>query len=308
MSVKYFSLGGLILDDVVFPDGQTAMSILGGSGAYGVAGMRLWSSQVGLFSRVGPDFELDLLSQLGLAQTAVQTNALPTPRAWQLYEEDGTRTQVSRISDDAWWAQLIPTPDDLPPLDGIQGAHLPVRGRDVEREVVDTLTKAGVKLCIEPIVHEKTTDQQRQIILDCLRAAEIFSPGLADVPLLVGERPVVEFMNMFAEMGPRLVALRQGAEGSLVYDRVANQYWQVPAAPAKVVDVTGGGNAYCGGFLVGWLDYNDVRQAVARAAVSAAITLEQIGPPTISPNRLDDAINRLAGSLAEIYEVTEQMI
>lgn len=307
MSVKYFSLGGLILDDVVFPDGQTAMSILGGSGAYGVAGMRLWSSQVGVFARVGSDFNLDLLSQLRLAQKAVQINELPTPRAWQLYEEDGTRTQVSRISEDDWWAQLIPTPDDLPPLEGLQGVHLPLRGRDVEPEVVGILTKAGVKLCIEPILRERTPDQQRKIILDCLRFAEIFSPGLADAHLLLGERPIPELMTMFAAMGPHLVALRRGAKGSLVYERDTGRYWQVSAAQAKVVDVTGGGNAYCGGFLVGWLDQGDVTQAAARAAVSAAITIEQIGPPTLTPGRLDEAQERLAGSLAEIIEVTEQM-
>ena len=308
MSVKYFSLGGLILDDVVFPDGSTAMGILGGSGAYAVAGMRLWSAQVGLFARVGPDFELDLLSQLGLAQHAVQTNELPTPRAWQLYEEDGTRTQVSRISEDDWWAQLIPTPDDLPPLEGVQGVHMPLRGRDVEPEVVGILAEAGVKLCLEPIIHEKTSDRQRKIILDCLHFAEIFSPGLADSRLLLGERPVPELLIMFAEMGPRLVALRRGAEGSLVYDRVTDCYWQVPAAPAKVVDVTGGGNAYCGGFLVGWLDQGDIKRAAAQAAVSAAITLEQIGPPTISPERVDQANERLAGSVAEVHEIMGQML
>lgn len=308
MSVKYFSLGGLILDDVVFPNGQTAMSILGGSGTYGVAGMRLWSSQVGLFARVGPDFTLDLLSQLDLAENAVQINELPTPRAWQLYEEDGTRTQVSRISEDDWWPQLIPTPDDLPPLEGVEGVHMPLRGRDIEPEVVTTLTEAGVKLCVEPIVHEKTSDQQRKIILGCLRFAEIFSPGVKDAHLLLGERPIAEIITAFAAMGPRLVALRRGADGSLLYERDIGSYWRIPAAKANVVDVTGGGNAYCGGFLVGWLEHADIKQAGARAAVSAAITLEQIGPPAISPERVNEANERLASSLAEIYEVTEQMI
>ena len=75
-----------------------------------------------------------------------------------------------------------------------------------------------------------------------------------------------------------------------------------------MVDVTGGGNAYCGGFLVGWLEHHDVKQAAARAIVGAAITLEQIGPPTISPERVDEANERLAGSLAEISGATEQML
>lgn len=308
MSVEYFSLGGLILDDVVFPDGQTAMGTLGGSGVYAVAGMRLWSSQVGLIARGGPDFTLDLLSPLGLAENAIQINQRPTPRAWQLYEEDGTRTQVSRISADDWWAQLVPTLADLPSLPGVRGVHIAGRGFESESEIAVSLIEAGVKLCLEPIIFEGTPDQQRKLILDNLRFAEIFSPGLDDAYLLLGKRPIPELITMFAGMGPRLIVLRRGAKGSLVYERDTGRYWQVPAAPANVIDVTGGGNAYCGGFLVGWLDHGDIKQAAARAAVSAAITIEQIGPPTITPACLAEANERLAGSLAETKEISEQMI
>jgi sugar/nucleoside kinase (ribokinase family) len=73
-----------------------------------------------------------------------------------------------------------------------------------------------------------------------------------------------------------------------------------------VVDVTGGGNAYCGGFLVGWVEHGDIIQAAARAAVSAAITLEQVGPPTITSVLLVEAQGRLAGCIAQINHLAEQ--
>jgi hypothetical protein len=41
-----FGAFGLIIDDIVFPDGQTAMGILGGGGPHTAFGMKLWADQV----------------------------------------------------------------------------------------------------------------------------------------------------------------------------------------------------------------------------------------------------------------------
>ncbi len=90
-----------------------------------------------------------------------------------------------------------------------------------------------------------------------------------------------EQLRTLAQLGPKVVALRQGKDGALLYERESDQFWRVPAAPAQVVDVTGAGNAFCGGLLVGWLETDDIRQAAAQASVSAAFAIEQIGPPLI---------------------------
>lgn len=300
MSVTYLSTGGVILDDIVFPDGRTAMNFLGGGGVYTAAGMRLWSDQVGLWGRVGPDFDLELLSPLALTENLLQVNEQPTPRAWQLYEEDGTRTQIPRIPEAIWRAQLEPAIADLPDLSGVRGIHLTVRGHGDEPEVLAWLADQGLTVSLEPIVDAETPGRRRDIILACLGHTDIFSPGLSDAYGLLGHQPVRDLLTALADRGPRLVLLRQGAAGSTVYDRQADRFWQVPAAPAQVVDVTGGGNAYCGGFLVGWLEHGQVEQAAARAAVSAAITLEQVGPPAINPARLAEAEQRLAACLPQI--------
>ena len=300
MTIKYLSLGGIILDDIVFPDGRTVMSALGGGGLYAAAGMRLWSPQVDLWGRVGSDFDFDLLTPLDLVGQSIRTNERVTPRAWQLYEEDGARTQIPRIAADDWQAQLMPTLADLPAMTGVHGAHMIIRGHQTEPEVVARLAEQGLTVSLEPIVDADTTPQERETLFACLRLAHIFSPGLTDAYGLVGERPNTELLTVFAEMGPRLILLRQGAIGSLVYDHHSSCTWQVPAAEANVVDVTGGGNAYCGGFLVGWVEHGQVKQAAAQAAVSAAITIEQIGPPEITPARLIEAEQRLARCLLEI--------
>jgi sugar/nucleoside kinase (ribokinase family) len=306
--MNYLSLGGIILDDVVFPDGRTAMNRLGGGGLYAAAGMRVWSAQVGLLARVGPDFDFGLLAEIGLDRRAIQVTERPTPRAWQLYEEDGKRTQIPRVSPGDWQAQLRPTPDLLRYVEPPRGLHMIGRGHEIEPELAKTLAQAGVTLSLEPIIEEGLTERERKTVLDTLAFVDIFSPGLAEARLLMGERPLRELLLACAELGPRCIALRRGAAGSLVYDRLAGRFWQVPAARARVVDVTGAGNAYCGGFLVGWIEDHKIESAAACAAVSAAVTIEQLGPPAPTPALLAEAEWRRAACLAEIQDVTEQMI
>ena len=78
--------------------------------------------------------------------------------------------------------------------------------------------------------------------------------------------------------GARIVVLRMGGEGAVAYDGV--QFVHIPAAPAVVVDVTGGGNAFSGGFLAGYCESGgDLVTAGRCAAVSAAYAIEQYGPP-----------------------------
>jgi len=95
------------------------------------------------------------------------------------------------------------------------------------------------------------------------------------------------------------VALRMGAQGSLVATS-AGERLRVPAVPAKIVDVTGAGNAYCGGFLAGIGSGLALAEAAARAAVSASFALEQFGVPSFTAEKRAEAERRLAWAEARI--------
>lgn len=293
MTIRYGSWG-IIVDDIVFPNGRTAMGQLGGGGLYAAAGMRLWSPDVGIIAAVGTDFKPERLDPFGLDASAIFTTALPTPRAWQLFEEDGTRTQIPRVPLEAWHAQLVlrPSPQTIPA--SLRAAHFLGRGDGAEEEMVATLAAAGVRLSAEPVIDASMTAEERAVLLRTLAHFEFFSPGHRDAELLVGSRAPHDLLRALADHGPRVVALRQGAAGSLVYEREQDRFWQVPAAEARVVDVTGAGNAYCGGFLVGLVEHGGIVHAAACAAVSAAMMIEQVGPPTITPDLEAEARRRHA--------------
>src|SRR5690242_16095544 len=100
----------IIIDDLVFPDGRTAMGVLGGSGPQTAFGMKLWTDSVGLVGGVGHDFPAEAqawLDAMGIDCAGIRhLPQYPSLRAWQIFEYDGRRTQV-------WRTQGQAIPDQL---------------------------------------------------------------------------------------------------------------------------------------------------------------------------------------------------
>jgi sugar/nucleoside kinase (ribokinase family) len=63
--------------------------------------------------------------------------------------------------------------------------------------------------------------------------------------------------------------------------------------PATVVDPTGAGNAYSGGFLAGYIQTGDLMTAARYASVAASFLVEQVGLPPINDRLRDEANRRL---------------
>jgi sugar/nucleoside kinase (ribokinase family) len=132
-----------------------------------------------------------------------------------------------------------------------------------------------------------------------LSQIDLFSPDLGEGQMLTGEQAPDRILDRLVSWGGRLVALRRGAQGSLVATADGARY-RVPAVPTTIVDVTGAGNAYCGGFLVGLGSGLGVAEAAARAAVSASFALEQFGVPLFTAEKHAEAQRRLAWAQARI--------
>ena len=120
-------------------------------------------------------------------------------------------------------------------------------------------------------------------------AADIFSPNVAEAQSLVGNGSPDELVRRLTDAGASIVALRMGPEGSLVYaarcDAPSASHldpFMCLPSPTNVIDPTGAGNAYCGGFLAGYVQTGDVLTAARYGAVAASFLVEQVGLPEIN--------------------------
>ncbi len=282
MSRSYLALGGIILDDLVHEDGNTAMGVLGGGGLYSALGARIWSEDVWMVARVGPEFNVDSIAQKGLRTNYIETTSIPTPRAWQLLDNNDNRTQVTRVSDADWDAQLVFTAEDLPDIRGLVGVHLLGRGSETETDILTGYAQREIVISYEPVVSQSTDNNERDIIVRNLSSVSIFSPDLDACTILTDLQNPLDAAKWFASHGPAVVLVRMGKQGAILFDARKNEMWEIPSCAARIINTVGAGNAFCGGFLVGWCENHDPSHASACAAVSAEITMENIGPPTIS--------------------------
>lgn len=273
---------GIIIDDVVFPDGQVASDLLGGGGPQTAFGMRLWAAQVGLAARVGEDLPPGVwawLREMDIDTEGVAVSHWPTLRAWQHLSLEGSRRQEWRVPGPVIGAQLARSVESLPErYRHARGYHLGLHPEEPQLDFLAGLRALGGLVSVEPF-RAAQARLSGEALRALLTATDIFSPNLAGAHSLVGRGTPRDVAQNLLAAGARVVAVRMGAKGSLVADGRTGRWASIPALPVEVVDPVGAGNAYCGGFLTGWVETGDVMEAGLRGAVAASFMLEQYGVP-----------------------------
>lgn len=301
--LDYFTFS-LIIDDIVFPDGQTAMGVLGGGGPQTAFGMKLFAKHVGLAAGIGHNFPPHAqawLDKMGIDSAAMRRYPdFETLRAWQIMDWDGRRTQVWRTQGPAISAQLALDFDTLPPsYQHARGFHMGVHPEHPNLALLHALKRSGVMVSVEPFRHSSRllTDNEVRALME---VCHIFSPNLYEARSILGPGQPETLMRQFSEAGAEIVVMRMGEEGALICAGSEGKVVHVPALQKMVADPVGAGNAFCGAFLVGWLETGSLKEAGQWGAVAASFLLEQVGPPPAAadwPARAQERLHLFASTL-----------
>jgi len=286
-------ISNVIIDDIVLPDGARRLSVLGGAATYSAVGAVSWWPHVAIVAGVGRDLN-DLagsqLARLGLRDEGLLVRGQHTIRNRLVYRADGERSETPTLGA-AHFDMMQMTPDDVP------DSLLPAAGtyffrdlspnfwRSVERRRAQLGTilwewQAGI-----------TTPAVWASVRSLLPTVDMFSLTLSEAKDLLDEREPQDIASRLLISGANLVVLRMGAAGALIADRRTRLRLHPPAS--RVVDVTGAGNAFCGGFLAGWCETHDLERAARAAAAAAAQTMLDYGSPGSIDRR---SLKELAGA------------
>jgi sugar/nucleoside kinase (ribokinase family) len=273
---------GVIFDDIITSDGVSHMKVLGGGGPQTAFGMRLWSSEVGLVAGVHQSDHETIKKWLSLHDIdprGLRTSFLPTPRAWQLLEADGRRTQVWRVSQEAIQNHLQRSLAYLPEdYRAAKGFHFGIHPDEPDLAFMAELHELGAIVSIEPFKPADRLPTQAEL-RELLRDVDIFSANQLEAQSLVEVEDPLEQALRMTEAGARVVVIRLGRQGSVILDCKKGEFTRVPAVQVKALDPVGAGNAYCGAFLAGWSQTKDVKTAGICGAVAASFLVEQVGVP-----------------------------
>jgi sugar/nucleoside kinase (ribokinase family) len=83
-----------------------------------------------------------------------------------------------------------------------------------------------------------------------------------------------EMASAIAAYGCELVVIKCGGRGQLLYDSATRGRWEVTPYPARVANLIGAGDAFCGGFLAGYRRSFDPLEAVLYGNISASMVIE----------------------------------
>jgi len=273
--------GNLTLDDTVMPDGHTVMGTMGGDVLYTGLGAALWTRPVGLFSRYGDDFPLEHLERAraaGLDLNGLRACLGPTIRYWVIYEWDGRRHFIFRTQD-ARFPALSPAPDDLP---ADYAAHCRLfHVAALPFDHMERLVYAGARLPTRPLItldtHEDYVAGYQDRFARLLPLLAGFLPSREEVALWFGDDDPERRIGDLLALGPEIVVIKMGAEGVLLQRRGQRRPVRLAPIPGPVVDQTGAGDAFCGGFVAHMAMGAPALDAARAGLVSASFAVERFG-------------------------------
>jgi sugar/nucleoside kinase (ribokinase family) len=272
-------LSNVIIDDIVFADGSQRSGVLGGAASYSAVGARAWWPNVAIVAGVGAD--LDELSCGHLARLGVRREGLLVRDPHNLrnrlvYLANGERTETP-VAGERHFEKLQITPDEVPEV------LLPAVGTYVFRDLAENFWR-GFERRREQWGTTLWEWQSGGVgrahwarIRGMLASIDIFSLNLTEARELLEVSDAYELLRQLVGAMSGIVVLRMGADGALIADRKGAI--QVRPPPSHVMDVTGGGNAFCGAFLAAWCASHDLAWSARAAAAAATEAIGGFGPP-----------------------------
>ena len=288
----FLAIGSVIIDDIVYPDGRTSMGVLGGGGTHTAYGMVLSGEKPSLGAIVGGDLPEDVRLRF---ENDFDTSGLiwiehEQLRGWQIFEWNGKRSEIFRSE--------VSHPFLFEPYaDNPNITYTSVMGLTVLRdpEYVESWRKRfpDAILLWEPDRGYMMTGNYEGFLVG-IPHADIVSPNLLEAQAVYRIKDELEIIRRLLADGVKVVALRMGEKGSIVAEQGSSIAYHIPAlAVPEIVDQTGAGNTYCGGFIVGWCRHRDLVTAGSYGAVAASFALETIGVTNVPADVRSIYANRL---------------
>jgi sugar/nucleoside kinase (ribokinase family) len=206
-----------------------------------------------------------------------QDPSLATGKVFVLVDGAGERTMIT----DRGAGEAL-SPDDLPRALFRRG-HLHLSGytlsggsrRESALSALRLARDAGMSISVDPSSVPLLEEMGPERFLEWTRGVDLCLPNLEEGALLGGaedpDRVAQELLRYYSG-----VVLKLGAGGAL-YAGTDGERVRLPAAPARVVDTTGAGDALCAGFLAGTLSGDPPAGALRRGVELAARVVGQVG-------------------------------
>jgi sugar/nucleoside kinase (ribokinase family) len=276
------TVGHLCIDSITLPNRQRPINILGGSSTYVSLAARRLDSRVGIISRIGNDFPEAYkwwLQQEGIDLTGViKTEGAHTTSYELKYNED--------LTDRTLRLRTVAPPiqaEDIPKNLKARIIHIAPIAHEIAPETAEQLRTSADVLSLDPQGLVRHFDADGNVNLQTLtdkhvlELIDIYKSSQQEIEVTTGQKDLDQAIKTVHDLGPKIVIITKGEGGATV--SVEGAAHEVPACkPEKLVDPTGAGDAFIGGFLAEYAQGEDLAWCSHVGAAAASLVVEGIGP------------------------------
>jgi ribokinase len=324
--MNFVTVGGLRIDYLITHEGESRLRQPGGNGLYAAVGAAVWGEPVSLWARKGENYQsgwLDEIARAGIGVSGLVTvPGEQDHRTFFAYGPDGRRDDRNPAAHFARIGQPLPSdlsdyvdstpgqddPDCFEPLSlrpadwpdafvGVTAVHLAPSALRSHLTLPPFLREKGIRQITLDPGERYMQPAFAGYIREMLPRVTAFLPSEMEIISLFGDdADMGEAAAALLEWGAALVVIKLGADGVLVAGNGRYQHLKPyhAANDPRIVDVTGAGDAFCGGFMVGLARTGDPIEAARMGLVSASLVIEGYGAFYALNGSRGTAVPRLA--------------
>lgn len=303
--VKHLIAGDLASDWIIPVQGRPVNGCLGGHVAYALAGLKLWDTDVGLLAKISRDYPDILESELeqpGVDTTGIirSQDAFESRRFFAYCADDQPLDQpamsvYSDLSLDFPKGLLGFTTDSMQidrysvfPKNSIRDFEIPARYFEASTLLccqssylnqlnLSTIFKKGTvsTFALDSTAGYMVPAFKKELLVLLKNITVFFTSEKKLRSLFFGEtNDLWEMTSELCGYGPEMVVVKRGSQGQILQVTSSGARWQLPAYPARLVDPTGCGDCFCGGFMAGFRKNYDPLESMLFGNISASFCME----------------------------------
>ena len=142
------------------------------------------------------------------------------------------------------------------------------------QQMTNYLERSGARMLYNPGTFQIKLGVKKNPRL--LSLTEVFIVNLEEAKIILGNLTIKKLLQGICDLGPKMAVITDGDKGSHGFD--GETYYHLEVFPAKLVEMTGAGDAYATGTLAGLFHGKDLKEAMRWGAANGASVVEQVGP------------------------------
>jgi sugar/nucleoside kinase (ribokinase family) len=275
-------VGHFAIDSIRLPSRPNPFTVLGGSVTYVSFVTKRLEGSTAIISKVGGDFPeayLWWLGQEGIDLSSVVRLADEHTTHFELEYSKDLATRTLKLKNKASPIEI----KDLPQKLQAKAIHIAPIDGEISCDVVEHLKKHTEVLSLDPQGLLRRYDKSRKatcrlpVDKHLLSLVNIYKSSQDEICALTGCSDLKEAIKAVHDFGVKNVIVTLGVKGAVL--SVERTMYSVPACNSMVVvDPTGAGDVFIGGFLTEYLRQKDSYWCACVGAAAASLVIEGIGP------------------------------